>query len=65
MLNHEIWKMLGLKSVMPEQTAKDFSDPNRALGKIHEWTQNPTAPIEGESDFMKKWKEDPSSVSTV
>lgn len=61
--NHEIWQMLGMKSIMPEQTAKDLLDPNRALGKIHEWTQDPTVPMEGESDFMKKWKEDPSSVS--
>jgi hypothetical protein len=58
--DHEIWQMLGLKSVMPEQTAKDLLDPNRALGKIHEWTQDPTGPLEGESDFMKKWKTDPS-----
>lgn len=61
--DHEIWQMLGLKSVMPEQTAKDLLDPNRSLGKIHDWIQDPTGPLEGESDFMKKWKEDPSSVS--
>ena len=60
--DHEIWQMLGMKSIMPEQTAKDLLDPNRALGKIHDWIENPTGPLEGESDFMKKWKADPSSA---
>jgi hypothetical protein len=46
MPDHEIARLMGPKAVMSEQTAKDLLNPNRALGKIWEWTQNPSVPID-------------------
>jgi hypothetical protein len=31
---------------MSEDDAKQVMDPNRSFGKIHEWMQNPTKPVD-------------------
>ena len=68
---HEIKRILGHKGAMPEQTAKDFLDPNRSLSNISDWIQDPTKPMsndpleqrpEEESEFLRRWKKDPSST---
>jgi len=44
--DHQIGKFIGPTNVMSEDDAKQVMDPNRSFGKIHEWLQNPTKPVD-------------------
>lgn len=42
----EIGNLIGAHNVMSEDEAADLLDPNRSFGKIKNWIENPTAPID-------------------
>lgn len=44
--DHEIAKFIGHKNVVSESDARELLDPNRALGKMWKWMQDPTSPTE-------------------
>lgn len=46
MSEHEIGKLIGPTNVMSEKDALALIDPNRSFGKIFEWMQDPTAPVD-------------------
>jgi hypothetical protein len=44
--DHQIGRFIGPTKVMSEADAKELIDPNRSFGKIHDWMQDPTTPVD-------------------
>ena len=69
--DHQISKFLGPNNLMSEEDAKSVIDPNRGFGKIWEWMQEPTKPVNptdvrpGETLEFKSLKDQPSKPGDV